>query len=396
MSGPQPVTVDGTALSAEDREKATDQLVATLADADEAGWYGELVVERPWSAHNPRLSGEFARAAAIRRYLCRELASLLAAGARITARPSRSQPPFDDPAFFAALDEDRVDTRSKKLFLFSPERMALSLDRIGHYTGTPAAAFQRHVLFTNYAMHVEAFLERFPGADRPVRDGAQMPAYHHRTEAGDGVSLVNIGVGPANAKTATDHVAVLRPDTMIMIGHCGGLRNHQQKGDFVLATGYQRADHVLDEALPLDVPVIPHHRLNTFLLDALAEAGRPYRMGIVHTTDNRDWEFTQQATLAAMRVSRSVAVDMESATIAANGFRYRIPNATLLCVSDKPLHGSPKLAAGAQEFYEASKRHHLDIALAALDAVRRTHPEGLPSQEIRAVDEPLFGGPQDL
>jgi AMP nucleosidase len=289
-----------------------------------------------------------------------------------------------------------MDTRAKKLFLFSPERMALSIDRIGHYTGTPAAAFQRHVLFTNYAMHVEAFLERYPDADRPARGGTQMPAYHHRTEAGDGVSLVNIGVGPANAKTATDHVAVLRPDTMIMIGHCGGLRNHQQKGDFVLATGYQRADHVLDEALPLDVPVIPNHRLNSYLLDALQVAGMTYRLGIVHTTDNRNWEFTQQATLASMRVSRSVAVDMESATIAANGFRYRIPNATLLCVSDKPLHGSPKLAAGAQEFYEASKRHHLDLALAALDTVRREHPEGLPSQEIRAVDEPLFGGPSDL
>ncbi|WP_433034473.1 AMP nucleosidase [Actinomycetospora sp. CA-053990] len=400
MSGPQPVTVDGAALSASgvdwDVEKATETLVATLADADEAGWYGALEVERPWSSHNPRLDGEFARAGAIHRYLCRELASLLVLGARITARASRPQPPFDDPAFFAALDEDRVDIRAKKLFLFSPERMALSVDRIAHYTGTPAAAFQRHVLFTNYAMHVEAFLERFPDADRPARDGTQMPAYHHRTEAGDGVSLVNIGVGPANAKTATDHIAVLRPDTMIMIGHCGGLRNHQQKGDFVLATGYQRADHVLDEVLPLDVPVVPNHRLNTFLLDALAAAGRPYRLGIVHTTDNRDWEFNQQAALRAMRLSRSVAVDMESATIATNGFRYRVPHATLLCVSDKPLHGSPKLAAGAQEFYEASKRHHLDLALTALESVRREHPEGLPGQEIRAVDEPLFGGPPDL
>ncbi len=391
-----PVTVDGTRTAPADVDAATERLVTALADADAAGWYGALEVERPWSTHNPRLDGEFARANAIHRYLCRELAGLLRAGARITARASRPQPPFDEPAFFEALDEERVDTRSKKLFLFSPERMALSLDRIGHYTGTPAASFQRHVLFTNYAMHVEAFLERFPDAERPAREGVQMPAFHHRTEAGDGVSLVNIGVGPANAKTATDHVAVLRPDTMIMIGHCGGLRNHQQKGDFVLATGYQRADHVLDEVLPLDVPVVPNLRLNSFLLDALQKAGMTYRLGIVHTTDNRDWEFTQQATLRAMRLSRSVAVDMESATIAANGFRYRVPHATLLCVSDKPLHGSPKLATGAQEFYEASKRHHLDLALDALDAVRREHPEGLPGHEIRAVDEPLFGGPPDL
>jgi len=111
----------------------------------------------------------------------------------------------------------------------------------------------------------------------------------------------------------------------------------------------------------------------------------------VHTTDNRDWELNQGSTLAAMRASRSVAVDMESATIAANGFRYRIPNATLLCVSDKPLHGSPKLSAGAKEFYENSKRRHLGLALTALQRVREEHPDGLPSQEIRSVDEPLFG-----
>jgi len=399
VTATQPQTTasaDGASLSGAELDTAVARLVDTLAAVDDDGWYSTIEVVRPWSEVNPRLTGEFSRTGAIRRYLCRELAALLQAGARVTVRPSRPALAFDDPAFFDALDEDRVDARSKKLFLFGPERMGLSVDRLGHYTGTPAEAFQRHVLFTNYAMHVEAFLERFPDADRPSHDGAQMPAYHHRTEGGDGVSLVNIGVGPANAKTATDHIAVLRPDTMIMIGHCGGLRNHQQKGDFVLATGYQRADHVLDEVLPLDVPVVPNHRLNTFLLDALTAAGRPYRLGIVHTTDNRDWEFNQQAALRAMRLSRSVAVDMESATIATNGFRYRVPHATLLCVSDKPLHGSPKLAAGAQEFYEASKRHHLDLALTALESVRREHPEGLPGQEVRAVDEPLFGGPPDL
>ena len=392
---PSPTVVrDGAALPADDAaavDEAVRALVEALTAAESAGWYGGIEVVRPWSDHNPRITGEFARTHVIGRYLARELTTLLRAGARVTVRPARPALAFDDPAFFAALDEDRVDTRSKKLFLFGPERMALSLDRLSHYTATPAESFQRHVLFTNYAMHVESFLERFPDAQRPERPGAQMPAYHHRTPAGDGVTLVNIGVGPANAKTITDHVAVLRPDTMIMIGHCGGLRNHQSKGDFVLAAGYQRGDHVLDGVLPTDVPVIAHHRLNAFLLDALEAAGAQYRIGVVHTTDNRDWEFNQGVTLAAMQASRSVAVDMESATIAANGFRYRIPNATLLCVSDKPLHGSPKLSAGAQEFYDTSKRAHLAIALAVLDRVRSEHPEGLPSQDVRAVDEPLFG-----
>jgi AMP nucleosidase len=87
---------------------------------------------------------------------------------------------------------------------------------------------------------------------------------------------------------------------------------------------------------------------------------------------------------------------MESATVAANGFRYRIPNATLLCVSDKPLHASPKLSAGAAAFYETSKREHLEIALSGLDRVRREYPDGMPHHEIRSPDEPLFGAAVEL
>jgi AMP nucleosidase len=302
---------------------------------------------------------------------------------------------LDDPSLFNALDEGGWDLRGKKLFLFSPERMALSLDRLGHYCGTPPEAFQRYLLFTNYAMHVEAFLEQFPDAEGPER-AVQMPAWHHRREGGDGVTIVNIGVGPPNAKTVTDHLAVLRPDAMVMIGHCGGLRNHQDIGDFVLATGYLRADHILDDVLPCSVPVIPNPRLNALLLAALEARSARFRMGVVYTTDNRNWELNQQSALEAMRLSRSVAVDMESATVAANGFRYRIPNATLLSVSDKPLHGSPKLEAGSLEFYEATRRDHLALALECLDQVRRLYPDGIPNADLRSTDEPLFGAPPDV
>lgn len=384
-------SVDPTGLDPEKIDDAVDRLLDALDDIDRDGWYPALEIERPWSDHNPLLVGEFARPRAIRRYLRRELTALLLRGARMAVQPSRTALALTDPALFRALDEDRFDLRAKKLFLFAPERMALSLDRLSHYCGTPAEAFERHVVFTNYAMHVDAFRERFPDAQGPDRDGVQMPAWHHHTAAGDGVSLVNIGVGPANAKTITDHVAVLRPDTMLMIGHCGGLRNHQRMGDFVLATSYLRGDHVLDDVLPTTVPVIPNHRLNTFLLKALESVDAPYRLGIVHTTDNRNWEFNQGPTLTAIRTARCIAIDMESATIAANGFRYRIPTATLLCVSDKPLHASPKLAAGAAAFYESSKREHLDIALACLDEVRREHPDGLPTHDIRSPNEPLLG-----
>lgn len=388
--------IDGSSLGPEGIAPAAAELCDAAEAIDADGSYPAIEVVRPWSTHNPRITGEFARPAAIRRYLERELSALLARGATVAVRPSRAALSLDDPELFAALDESEWDLRAKKLFLFAPERMALSLDRLGHYTGTPADAFQRYVVFTNYAMHVEAFRERFPGAVGPSRDGVQMPAWHHVEPGGDGVSIVNIGVGPANAKTITDHVAVLRPDAVLMIGHCGGLRNHQAIGDFVLATGYMRADNILDEALPTSVPVIPNPRLNALLLAALERRSASFRMGTVYTTDNRNWELNQRTALEAMRVSRSVAVDMESATIAANGFRYRIPNATLLCVSDKPLHGAPKLSEAARHFYEASRRQHLDIALECLDAVRATHPAGIPNADLRSSDEPLFGAPSDV
>jgi AMP nucleosidase len=388
--------VDGARLTDDEVAGAVRGLCDVLEAIDLDGFYSSVLVQRPWSKHNPRITGEFARPAAIRRYLERELSALLQRGASVEVRAARPALAVDDPDLFAALDESEWDLRAKKLFLFAPERMALSIDRLGHYTGTPADRFQRYVLFTNYAMHVDAFRERFPDAVGPSRDGVQMPAWHDVRPDGDGVSIVNIGVGPSNAKTITDHVAVLRPDALLMIGHCGGLRNHQAIGDFVLATSYVRADRILDEALPTSVPVVPNHTLNSLLLAALGRRDVAYRIGPVYTTANRNWELNQRVALEEMRVSRSIAVDMESATIAANGFRYRMPNATLLCVSDKPLHGSPKLSDGARAFYEASRRQHLDIALDALDAVRLSNPDGLPNADLRSPDEPLLGAPPEI
>lgn len=386
-----PLTVDFAQLDPGKHAGEVAALCDRLEAADAEGWYGSLTVERPWSRHNPVLEGEFACPGAIRPYLERELGKLAAAGARVDADRSRRALDLHDPALLAALDEGSWDFRRKKLFLFSPERMALSLDRLAHYTGTPARSFQRYVLFTNYSWHVEAFREAFPDAVGPAAPGRQMPAWHAARPDRDGITLVDIGVGPSNAKTITDHVAVLRPDLMLMIGHCGGLRNHQDIGDLVLATTYHRADGVLDHVLPTSVPVASNHRLNSYLLDALVRRDLPYRLGTVFTTDNRNWEFEQGGILDKMRLSRAVAVDMESATVAANGFRYRVPTATLLAVSDKPLHGRPKLSDAAQEFYTATKRWHLEVAVEVVDRVRAAHPDGLPAADVRSPDEPLLG-----
>jgi len=385
------LSVDFSAIPDSQRAAEIEQLCDAMEAADKVGRYPQLTVERPWSAHNPRLEGEFASPKAIRWYLERELDRLAADGARISVCPGRKALDLHDPEFGAALDETRWDLRRKKLFLFGPERMALSIDRLEHYTGTAAETFQRYVLLTNYAWHLEEFRAALPDCTGPDSDGRQMPAWHHALPGRTGLSMVNIGVGPSNAKTITDHLAVLRPDLVLMIGHCAGLRNHQEIGDLVLATAYMRDDRVLDDMLPLSVPVVSNHTLNALLLSELTARGLRSRMGIVFTTANRNWELHLAMTADRLRVSRALAVDMESATVAANGFRYRIPTGTLLAVSDKPLHALPKLSADAQSFYTASRRQHVEIAIAVAEKVRQLYPGGLPTADLRSPDEPLLG-----
>ncbi|HKK44416.1 MAG TPA: hypothetical protein VJ964_02765 [Balneolaceae bacterium] len=361
----------------------------------EKGEYPKVLVKRSWSKHNPIITGEMARPKAYRWYLLRELKKLAEKGAVIKVIPSRERLAMNDPQLLDNADEDEWDITQKKLFLFSPERIDISLNRLEHYTGTKPEDFQRYILFTNYDMHVEVFLEKFPNCVKPERDGVQMPAYHHKLKDNKGITLINIGVGPSNAKTITDHVAVLRPDAMIMVGHCGGLRNHQEIGDFVLATGFMRNDGVLDDILPLNIPITPNYLLNVYLKEVLDKYNREHRMGTIFTTGNRNWEFVKRRTVEQIHMSRSIAVDMESATVATNGYRYRIPNATLLCVSDKPLHGKPKLSDEAQQFYEDSKELHLEMVIEALDMCKENYPEGLPNASIRAMNEPLMGGPDE-
>ena len=385
------VTVDFSVLPDGRHAAEIERLYDAMEAADKAGHYPRLTVERPWSVDNPVLDGEFAAPGAIRWYLERELGRLASMGARISVSPGREALDLHDPKLGPAVDETRWDLRRKKLFLFGPERMALSIDRLQHYTGTEPAMFQRYVLLTNYAWHVEEFRAALPDCVGPDDDGRQMPAWHHVLPGHAGVSMVNIGVGPSNAKTMMDHLAVLRPDLVLMIGHCAGLRNHQEIGDLVLATGYMRDDRILDDMLPLSVPVIPNHTLNTLLLSELTARGLPSRMGIVFTTANRNWELQLAMVEDRLRVSRALAVDMESATVAANGFRYRIPTATLLAVSDKPLHARPKLSADAQGFYAASRRQHVEIATAVVDRVRKLYSGGLPTADLRSPDEPLLG-----
>ena len=320
---------------------------------------------------------------------------------------------------------------AQPLSLFTAARVDYSLQRLRHYTGTSPERFQNFVLFTNYQFYIDEFVRlghaemananseyiafvepgnvvtRRTGLDEQPGDALgvapprlpQMPAYHLMRADRSGITMVNIGVGPANAKNITDHIAVLRPHAWLMLGHCAGLRNSQQLGDYVLAHGYVREDHVLDEELPLWVPIPALAEIQKALEQAVEDVTHLegpalksiMRTGTVASTDNRNWELLPgNQPQRRFSQSRAIALDMESATIAANGFRFRVPYGTLLCVSDKPLHGEIKLPGMANHFYRERVDQHLRIGMRAIELLRAEGINQLHSRKLRSFAEVAF------
>jgi AMP nucleosidase len=341
---------------------------------------------------------------------------------------------FPVPLLSAVGDEiadgtwDQVIGMPRPLALFDAVRVDYSLRRLAHYTGGDWRSCQSWIMLTNYHRYVDQFIRwgldrvrekgRFeklllPGdisidASTSKREAEtliannpwhrfQMPAYHVTAKDGQGVTLVNIGVGPSNAKNITDHLAVLRPNCWLMVGHCGGLRLSQQIGDYVLAHAYLRQDRILDVQVPVDVPIPALAEVQVALQEAAARVTgdrgealkRRLRTGTVVTYDDRNWELRWSKERRRINISRAVAVDMESGTIATQGFRLRVPYGTLLCVSDKPLHGEIKLPGAANTFYNRAVSEHLEIGLKALDILRHER-ESLHSRKLRSFDEPPF------
>ena len=237
--------------------------------------------------------------------------------------------------------------------------------------------FQNYVIFTNYQFYIDEFIKicrdimaptdnpslkrerqeysafvepgnkvtvskNLPDLDEKDQIGAelgrmpQMPAYHLKRPDGSGITMVNIGVGPSNAKNITDHIAVLRPHAWLMLGHCAGLRNSQQLGDYVLAHGYLREDNVLYRDLHPAIPVPALAEIQQALEQAVGKVTghegydlkKVMRTGTVATVDDRNWEL-RQAIRQNIRLSqsRAIALDMESGTVAANGSGSAYPMA---------------------------------------------------------------------
>lgn len=314
--------------------------------------------------------------------------------------------------------------KEKPLHLFTAPRTDIALQRLSHYTGTRPESFQSFILFTNYQMHIDCFCQYAQQlVDIPGHEGydgfispqgyssynngdfttpspgesalhaaqKQMPAYHLVAPHNQGITMINIGVGPSNAKTITDCLAVLRPQCWIMIGHCAGLDPRMKLKDLILANAYYRQDRVLDDYVSPNQPIPNVSEIQIALTKSayknkgagIEDIKRIIRTGTVMTTADRNWEWQAvDKIFAQLNSSAAIAVDMESATIATNGYRYRIPYGTLLSVSDMPLHNQPKTSQVATQFYENTKFEHVKIAIGAMQHLA-AHAKNIHSRKLR-------------
>ena len=326
---------------------------------------------------------------------------------------------------------------AQPLALFTAPRVDYSLHRLRHYTGTAPEHFQNFVLFTNYQFYIDEFVRLGHAADGRAPDGVHSAFVEPgnvvtRAPAGSaraprrracrrcrpttwcgptaaGITMVNIGVGPANAKTITDHIAVLRPHAWLMLGHCAGLRNTQQLGDYVLAHGYVREDHVLDEDLPLWVPIPALAEVQVALEQAVADVTQldGYELKKHHAHRHRGQHRQPQLGTAAQSGTVAGApLQPEPRDRARHGKRHHrrqrlsLPRALrhlAVRVSDKPLHGEIKLPGMADTFYRERVDQHLRIGMRAIELLREQQPgqsaQPQAAQLCRGGVPVAYGGP---
>jgi AMP nucleosidase len=198
------------------------------------------------------------------------------------------------------------------------------------YTGAALKEFGDHILVTNFPSYINKFADKFGskifGTDRAMQ----------MTTNKDGLTMVNYGMGSANAATIMDLLTAVRPKGVLFLGKCGGLRHSTEIGHFILPIAAIRGEGTSNDYLPPEVPALPSFKLHKFVSEKLIEAGLEYRTGVIYTTNRRVWEH-DLAFKERLRTLRPIGIDMETATIFAVGHANEIPRGALLLVSDVPM-----------------------------------------------------------
>ena len=197
------------------------------------------------------------------------------------------------------------------------------------YTQMPLEQFGDYVLLTNFNNYVDLFCEQC--GVPPVGFGANM-----RAATASGITMINFGMGSPNAALIMDLLGAVRPKACLFLGKCGGISDKTQLGDYILPLAGIRGEGTSNDYFPPEVPALPAFMLQRAVSTALRDNRRDYWTGTVYTTNRRVWEHDERFK-DYLRVTRAMAVDMETATLFSCGFFNHIPTGALLLVSDNPM-----------------------------------------------------------
>ena len=207
---------------------------------------------------------------------------------------------------------------------------AITLDWLKRYTGTDPNAYGDWILLTNFQNYVEKFSMKFDlkinGIGGPMTSAINS----------DGLSIINFGIGSANAATIMDLLSSIKPKGVLFLGKCGGLKRTTEIGHFILPTAAIRGEGTSDDYFPKEVPAMPSFKLHKYVSELLVEKDMEYRTGVVYSTNRRVWEHDKKFKKYLRRV-RVMGIDMETATIFITGFANEINRGALLLVSDTPM-----------------------------------------------------------
>jgi AMP nucleosidase len=232
------------------------------------------------------------------------------------------------------------------------------------YTKRPLEAFGKHILLTNFSLYVQLFAEKF---NVPVfgKDG-NMP-----NATANGITIINFGMGSANAATIMDLLSAIEPQAVLFLGKCGGLKHDLTLGDFVLPIAAIRGEGTSNDYFPPEVPALPAFSLQRAVSTTIRDFQKDYFTGTVYTTNRRVWEYDEQHKEYLQRI-RAMAVDMETATLFTVGFANGISTGALLLVSDQPMISTGvKTERSDHKVNELYVQDHLNIGITALDILIR-------------------------
>lgn len=228
------------------------------------------------------------------------------------------------------------------------------------YTGVAIESFGKYILLTNFQNYVEKFAEMNGVAVDGV--GSSMPT----ATAGD-ITMINFGMGTANAATIMDLLSAISPKACLFLGKCGGLKKKNKLGDFVLPIAAIRGEGTSDDYMPPQVPALPAFGLQKAVSTTIRDLGQDYWTGTVYTTNRRVWEH-DDAFKKKLRKVRAMAIDMETATLFITGFANKIPTGALLLVSDQPMIPSGvKTEASDKKVTTSFVDRHIEIGIKSLE-----------------------------